>query len=217
MMVFWEQRLVVLATPKTGSTALASALESRAALISKRPPEVKHTTAARYQWLVRPFLEKSTRQRFTVVALMREPVDWLGSWYRFRQRRSDPPPRNSTVELSFDQFVEGYIATPRAPFADVGSQVRFLYNQDKLAVDLLFDYAEMPHFLAYLQDRLGVIPALARENVSPEAKLTLSPDLLARLQQAVPDDFRLYDRVRRGRTGEPAPRPGPQPAPTGLP
>ena len=98
MMVFWEQRLVVLATPKTGSTALASALESRAALISKRPPEVKHTTAARYQWLVRPFLEKSTRQRFTVVALMREPVDWLGSWYRFRQRRSETLRRVVTAE-----------------------------------------------------------------------------------------------------------------------
>ena len=40
-----------------------------------------------------------------VVALMREPVDWLGSWYRYRQRDGMARPQNSTREISFDAFV----------------------------------------------------------------------------------------------------------------
>ncbi len=38
MLVFWDQRLVVLATPKTGSSAIQTALESLAVLAIQRPP-----------------------------------------------------------------------------------------------------------------------------------------------------------------------------------
>ena len=199
MMVFWDQRLVVLATPKTGSTALETALESRASLISRRPPEVKHTTAARYQWLVRPFLEKSTKEKFTVVAMMRDPIDWLGSWYRFRRRDSTPPPKNSTIGISFDTFIEGYMITPRPGYCDVGSQMRFLYNEDKLAVDRIFDYADMPAFVGFLEEKLRVKIALATENTSPPMALELDPAIEARLRVECAEDFKLYAKVRRGK------------------
>ena len=86
MLVFWEQRLAFLATPKTGSTAIAAALESLAAVSIQRPPLLKHTTVHRYRRFIGPFLEAASKENFTLVALMREPKDWLGSWYRFRQR-----------------------------------------------------------------------------------------------------------------------------------
>ena len=112
-MVFWEQRLVILATPKTGSTALESALGPRASMLALRPPELKHTPAYRYRRFVGPWLEKAADSRFEVVAVMREPQEWLGSWYRFRRRETLPLPRNSTAGMSFENFVEGYIAKPR--------------------------------------------------------------------------------------------------------
>ena len=49
MLVFWDQRLAFLATPKTGSTAIAAALESLAAVSIQRPPLLKHTTVHRYR------------------------------------------------------------------------------------------------------------------------------------------------------------------------
>lgn len=200
MMVFWEQRLVVLATPKTGSTALETALESRAALISRRPPELKHTPAYRYRRFLAPYLEKTANAPFTVVAMMREPVDWLGSWYRFRQRQTRPPSRHDTSGLSFDAFIEGYIAKPRPGFADVGSQARFLSSGDHLGVDRVFAYEDMPAFIAFLETALQQKIALSRENVSPAVALDLSPDVAARLRAACAEDFALYDLVRRGRT-----------------
>ena len=126
MLVFWDQRLAFLATPKTGSTAIAAALESLAALSIQRPPILKHTTVHRYRRFLGPYLKAASGEDFTVVALMREPRDWLGSWYRYRQREDGIEAQKSTQALSFDDFVQGYCTDPQPEFAAVGSQARFL-------------------------------------------------------------------------------------------
>ena len=82
MLVFWEQKLAILATPKTGSTAIEAALDSLASISIQRPPVLKHTNVQRYHRFLGPYFEAASGDRFTVVALMREPRDWLGSWYR---------------------------------------------------------------------------------------------------------------------------------------
>ena len=79
MLVFWEQRLAILATPKTGSTAIEAALESMATMSIQRPPVLKHTPVQRFHRFIGPYLEVTSGAPFTVVALMREPRDWLGS------------------------------------------------------------------------------------------------------------------------------------------
>ena len=199
MMVFWEQRLVVLATPKTGSSALETALDGQAALITRRPPELKHTQAFKYRKLVARYLEKTAGERFSVVALMREPVDWLGSWYRFRQRRSRANDPAGTGGLSFEEFVEAYVTTPRPRFAEVGSQFRFLSDgAGGVGVDRLFCYEEMDSFVRFLEERLERAIVLPLENVSPRGDIGLSAPMLARLRAFCPEDFDLYDRARQG-------------------
>ena len=54
---------------------------------------------------------------FTVIGVMREPRDWLGSWYRYRQRPGIPDKRRSTAGMSFDAFVEAY-CTEKPPASD---------------------------------------------------------------------------------------------------
>jgi hypothetical protein len=86
MLVFWRQRLVVLATPKTGSTSLEAALGSMADLAVLRPPGLRHTSAPAFRTGLAPYLEAEAGEPFRVAALMREPLDWLASWYRARRR-----------------------------------------------------------------------------------------------------------------------------------
>lgn len=195
MLVFWDQRLVFLATPKTGSTAIAAALEPLAAMSVQRPPLLKHTTVQRYHRFVGPWLAAASGQEFEVVALMREPRDWLGSWYRFRQRDDVPDASRSTRTLSFDQFVQGYCDTPQPEFAAVGAQSAFLRPRNGRGVDRLFRYENQGSFVAFLEDRLQHPVTLPRLNVSPLAPLDLSADTEVLLHWQARADYSLYDSL----------------------
>ena len=194
MLVFWDQRLAFLATPKTGSTAIAAALESLAAVSIQRPPLLKHTTVHRYRRFIGPYLEAASKDQFTLVALMREPRDWLGSWYRYRQREETDPAR-STRGMSFDDFVRAWCEDPRPDFADVGSQERFLRPRHGVGVDRLFRYEEIDSFVAFLEDRLNCEVILPRLNVSPGGVTDLSPQTEARMREVAAVDYALYDTL----------------------
>ena len=199
MLVFWEQRLAFLATPKTGSTAIEAALDGLAAISIVRPPEAKHTTAQRYRRFLGPYLRAATKAEFEVVALMREPLDWLASWYRFRQREDMPDASRATHGLGFDAFVRDYMQHPRPPHADVGSQARFLTIPGQgVAVDRLFAYEEIDDFVAFLEDRLDCEIILPRLNVSPEADLDIAPETVAAYRSHAAADYALWESLRNG-------------------
>lgn len=194
MLVFWDQRLAFLATPKTGSTAIAAALESLAAVSIQRPPLLKHTTVHRYRRFIGPYLEAASKGEFTVVALMREPRDWLGSWYRYRQRE-DIDPAKSTREMSFDAFVLAWCKDPRPDFADIGSQERFLRPRQGVGVDRLFRYEEIDRFVAFLEDRLNCEVILPRLNVSPPGTTELSASTEALMREVAAPDYAMYETL----------------------
>ena len=195
MLVFWEQRLAILATPKTGSTAIQAALESMATLAIQRPPVLKHTPVQRFHRFIGPYLETTSGQPFTVVALMREPRSWLGSWYRYRQRDDILDRAKSTLSISFDRFVNDWCDDPQPAHAAVGSQAKFLQPKGEKGVDHLFRYEEIEAFVHFLEDRLGHEIILPRLNVSPEANLDLSPETEARLRRAAARDYALYETL----------------------
>ncbi len=194
MLVFFEQRLAFLATPKTGSTAIAAALESLAAVSIQRPPLLKHTTVHRYRRFIGPYLEAASKDSFTLVALMREPTDWLGSWYRFRQR-DETDPGKSTKGISFDAFVRAWCQEERPDFADVGSQAKFLRPRQGEGVDRLFRYEDIGTFVQFLEDRLGCEIILPRLNVSPPGTTEVSAETAALLRAVAAEDFALYQTL----------------------
>lgn len=196
MLIFWDQTLVLLSTPKTGSTALAAALESRASVAIEKPPVLKHTTLQRFHRFLGPYLEVSSGRRFEVAALIREPRDWLGSWYRYRSRDDITDPTRSTKGMSFDTFVNAWCDTPQPEFAAVGSQARFLQPKGGKAVDHLFRHAEIEKLVRFLEDRLGGRIDLPRLNVSPPGALDLSPQTEARLRRTAAADFELYETLQ---------------------
>lgn len=193
MLVFWEQRLVVLATPKAGSTAVATALESLAALSVQRPDALKHTSVRDYQRFVRPYIESAASCTFTAVALMREPQEWLGSWYRFYQKADYADDPRSTRGITFDDFVQGWCAGTPPAYATFGTQSDFLTpGQGADGVDHLFRYADIAQFVQFLEDRLHCEIILPQVNVSPLASLTLTDQTAALLQTRAAADIALY-------------------------
>ena len=196
MLVFTKSRLVFLAMPKTGSTAYHTALGPHADLVITDPPELKHAPIYRYDRFFRPIYDKVCGVELETLAVMREPVSWLGSWYRYRQRPFLNGKPNSTAGISFDDFVSAYMKGDRPAFANIGSQAKFLEPRPKgKPVTHLFRYEAPDSLNTFLQERLGLTLQTQPENVSPKGDLTLSGATLARFQRKFSHEFELYESI----------------------
>jgi hypothetical protein len=196
MLVFFKERLAFLSVPKTGTTAYQTALAGRADMVITDPPLLKHAPVYRYNRFIRPMFLNVCDAEMELMAVMRDPVSWLSSWYRYRQRPFMKDKPNNTHGISFDDFVLAYMKGKRPGFAEVGSQLRFLERQPNgTGVTHLFRYENQPRLRAFLEDRLDVKLTLARENVSPEINVVLSPDVEERFRTKCSDEFALYDSI----------------------
>lgn len=213
LLVFSRQKLVLLSVPKTGSTAYEDALAPHASMVVRAPPDLKHAPVFRYNRFFRPMVERFVGHDTAVVAVMRAPVDWLGSWYRYRRRDALAGHANSTLGLSFDAFVAAYCRGDPPAFARVGSQAKFLEPQrNGTRVTHLFRYEDQEGFRRFLEARLGVSVETRIRNRSPALALELSEPVRARLLRKHAADFALYDGIGPdGRYTPPAP-----PAPPGT-
>ncbi len=196
MLVFFKERLAFLSVPKTGTTAYEAALASRADMVISDPPMLKHAPVYRYNRFIRPMFERVCNAEMELMAVMREPVSWLGSWYRYRRRPFMAGKPNSTHEISFDEFVLAYMKGKKPGFADVGSQFQFMKTQPNgTGITHYFRYEDQPRLQAFLEDRLEVSLSLSRENVSPQMALALSPDVEARFKRKCAEEFDLYASI----------------------
>ncbi|SIR12392.1 hypothetical protein SAMN05421641_12617 [Paracoccus thiocyanatus] len=199
MLIFIEPRLVLLSVPKTGTTALEQALAPRAEIAFRSRPEIKHLNLRQYLNRIRPLLAPLGGPAFETVAAIREPLDWLRSWYRFRARDELIGHPNSTAGISFADFVRDYLrAGDRPAHARLGRQSDFLTGPDgSVAVDHVFRYEAMPALTEFLSDRLGMPIRLRRRNVSPHATTDLAPAAEAGLRAALALDQQIWQGARQ--------------------
>ena len=197
MLVFSKHKLVFLSIPKTGTTAYQAALSPHASMIITDPPELKHAPVFRYNRFFRPALEKFIGTDLHVIAVMREPIDWLGSWYRYRQRPFMSGKPGSTEGISFDTFVQAYCEGRQPPFANVGSQSKFLEAQrNGTCVTHVFRYEDQANLQEYLENRIGVSIETRRINTSRQAELDLTSGTMALLRRKYAPDFSLYASIK---------------------
>ncbi|MDO5369073.1 gamma-glutamyl kinase [Paracoccus sp. (in: a-proteobacteria)] len=198
MLGFVAPRLVLLSIPKTGTTALEAALAPKAEIVLRSRPEIKHLTMSQYNLRIEPLLRNIPGERFRVAAILREPTDWLGSWYRYRQRPQVVGQPNSTFGISFEGFVQDYLSDDRPPYAALGRQSGFLSPAPgKRGPDLLFQYEQMDAVLRFFEEALQTTLKLNRVNVSPPADMALSEETAARLRAALAEDYALWESAAR--------------------
>ena len=86
----------------------------------------------------------------------------------------------------------------KPPFAQVGSQAKFLLdNEGAIGVDDLFQYEQQDKLIAFLEDRLGIEISLPQMNVSPRMTLDLSDATQDKLRRKCADEFRVWEAGRR--------------------
>lgn len=203
MIFLHKARLVILSQPKTGTTALEAVLSPRASISVSKPPELKHMSYRGFMRFVAPLIEAQTgldRSDYEVVAVMREPVDWLGSWYRYRTRDElkkpgNPRSVNFTGNMSFDDFVRD-VCQPedqQPPHARIKTPSWVaLGSKDAIGIDRLFPYEALDFFFDYIIERTGKPIETKTANVSPKMDLSLAAETLARLKQHFAFEFALH-------------------------
>ncbi|MBO9445020.1 sulfotransferase family 2 domain-containing protein [Ruegeria sp. R14_0] len=194
MLVFYKERLAFLAVPKTGSTAYHTALSDRADFVVTGPPTLKHAPVRRYDRFFQNIFRKMYDTEMEIMAVVREPIDWLGSWYKYRSRDDRIGHPHSTRDMSFDDFVQAYMQTPRPEFADVGSQSQFFRTRNNgFGAKHVFKYENQDKILNFLQDRLNMEICLQRENVSPMRKLELQAETIAKFRAQHAAEFACHN------------------------
>lgn len=208
MIFLHKARLVILSQPKTGTTALESALAPRASISVSKPPELKHVSYRGFLKFVAPWIEAQTgleRRDYEVVSVMREPLDWLGSWYRYRTRDElkkpgNPRAINFTGNMSFDDFVRD-VCRPdgeKPPHARIKTPSWVaLAGPGSIGVDRLFPYEALDSFYDYITDRTGKAIDAKTANVSPKMELTLAPETRDLLKRHFAFEFELHGALRR--------------------
>ncbi len=191
MQIYFKQNLAFLAVPKTGTTAYEMALRGEADIIfAKRR---KHMTAGQFQRRMMPFLKDFYRVQPERMAIMRDPIEQIRSWYRYR---SAPGSKNSVQGRSFDEFVLATLQDPEPAYAAIGSQYGFLTMANgKQPVEHLFAYETQMVVRKWLEQRFEKSLDFPVKNVSHNAPTPLSPEVEAKLRKARAPEFALYDRI----------------------
>jgi len=192
--IFFKQNLAMLAVPKTGTTALEAALRGKADIMFKG--RQKHMSAAAFDKHCAPFLLQAYQLTPERIAVMRDPLDHLRSWYKYRTREALRGSPKSSAGLSFEAYVRDALADPSLPHVNVGTQFKFLTLKGGTPpLHHLFAYEHMSVLLDFLKARFGRPVVLKEANASPAINTEISPETEARFRAARAEDYALYTRV----------------------
>ncbi len=171
MQISLNHRFAFFCTPKCASNSIEAMLRPHVDVDLQGSPQVRHTNVTQYRRYLAPYLAEVAPDTWVeTVALVREPVSWLYSWYRFRARSELRAQKhvNSTSHVSFEEFLAAYLAEPQPEFARVGSQADFLLDENgRQGVDHLFAYENVDGLVDWFAGRIGTSLTLRAINVSP--------------------------------------------------
>ncbi len=202
MNVLTKQGLAYICVPKTGSSALTEALVPWSSIIYTRKPSCHHMTAQKFQEHVVPFHREmfpdTTLETFCVI---REPLSWIQSWYKYRSRPSISKQKNwrhiyYCGHLSFEEYALDVLKKKQPGHAQISTQSRYIKLDDgSLGVDKIFCMEDgMEKVEAYVSDKLiGKKFVIPKRNVSPQRTIECSEEIQARLLEKFAEDARLYD------------------------
>ena len=165
MLIFDDIGLVYLANPKTGTTSFEHAF-SKYANREQSQLLPKHMPFRRF----RKKCPEIARQ-YEFITCVRDPLETLFSWYRYRTRPTLRGQPNSTFGLTFEQFFEEWCKDKPPSCADVSTSVEFILNRKgSISRHLkIFKYGIRPGVQEYAAERLGVkVPELKRNVSRPD-------------------------------------------------
>jgi len=199
---------IFLCNPKCASTSIENLLDQDQATIVfngvPRPPVgvgLKHVNAEFTKSKILPFVNSIYPDiQFTKFCVVREPLDHLFSWWKYRTKLAINSPM-STKKIQFADFIQRYIdfreGDNSAPaYVKVRGQSEFVLDEDqKVFTDKVFTLDRIDLVERFISDRAGKNLSLDMHNRSPsavESSKSLESKLTEKLRKFLSDDDEIY-------------------------
>jgi hypothetical protein len=175
MLISEKHKFVFFCMEKCASNSIEDMLIPFSDIQFRGRPAFRHTNFLEFEELVEPYLRRKSGADFETICIVREPVSWLYSWYRFRARfqlrdPGHPKHMTSTAGLSFAEFVEAYISPSPPAYAAVGSQFNFVRNKaNEVGIRTVFAYEALEQFVDHMSHLVGEPLRLGYKNVSSQS------------------------------------------------
>ncbi len=196
MLISIEKKIAFLAMTKAASTSIEMALAPHCDIAYYGNSRVKHISYRRYSRFVAPYLASLGYKDIETTCLIREPVDWLFSWYRYRSRPEIAGKPQCTEGLSFDEFASLYLSG--SPMTKgVGRPSKFVADKDGTpSITHIFKYENIPAFQKFIEGRIGEALHFDRLNESPTRDFAVSPETRSRLTDFFAPEYEIYESAR---------------------
>ena len=207
MIISIRHRFTLLSMPKCGTTALTRAMAPHADIVIEGTRAGKHTRYQEYRaGMAAPIAEKggdiATQETLSV---MRDPVDYVRSWWRYRARDQIVGKPKSTRDTPFAAFLADYLRDyedGKSTRTGIGWASRFVKTgrTGDIGVDRMFRYPELDRLVAWVEARTGWGIELRRANVSPRVALDdeVPPALMDEARSVLAREYALYARADGG-------------------
>ncbi|MFP4044453.1 MAG: sulfotransferase family 2 domain-containing protein [Rhodosalinus sp.] len=198
MLIGVEKRFVFVANTKSASTTIEHAMMEHAEIHRAGSPKRKHIPLVEiYRAYDSLFGQPEHRpETYFAFGVMREPVDWILSWYRYRKGNDVQAPLSE--DMTFARFWErndwnitrpdGRRHLQRQIFCDSG---------DRVLADVIIPYHDLEAGFARICNALGLPDRLQRKNVSRIREIAepIPPSLQAEMRAFYAPDYELFDSL----------------------
>ncbi len=196
MLIGLERKFVFVANTKTASTSIESVLKPHADIQHAGNPERKHVPLRR-AFNLYPEVFGTGREKagdYFKFGVMRDPLDWIGSWFRYRKGNKVDAPLPADME--FAEFWaladwnirrrDGTRFLQRHMFSDV---------QGGLLADVIIPFDQLNSLFTEICDAFGFESKLPRENVSHVSELSVPKSLEEELREFYAPDYALFGQL----------------------
>jgi hypothetical protein len=198
MLIGVEKRFIFVANTKSASTTIQHALMEHAEIHRGGSPERKHIPLAEiygtYDFLFGQ--PGHAPDSYFAFGVMREPIDWILSWFRYRKGLKNPGALPE--DMAFARFWErsdwnitrpdGRRHLQRQKFCDSG---------DRVLADVIIPYHDLEAGFARICNALGLPDRLPRKNVSRIREIgePIPPALEAEMRAFYAPDYELFESL----------------------
>ena len=179
MLASIRKKFVLLSNPKTGTTSLEKVLYSHSSIEFKGPGAAgKHISYLELKHMFGDYFEDNG---CTIFVVIRDPIETLVSWYKYRSRKAMAHLPASTQGMTFEQFAKMWNdRTP--PHGGLRSSVDIaLDSGGALAPISYHSYNKVSHLVDRLSELCGETLIMPHINKSPEFELKYDRDEIAAL------------------------------------